>query len=266
MSVWTQGLPRMPTMSASRPRAGARLEVDGTKTNDTWIRILGALPQELLDQIRGMCPESCLWRYFSALERFPHLEPLLDRDTKTRWVSFEELGSWNRWDSVMSTSGSADLVRLSLDDFGIRSVEHKSDTDEEGTSPDSGIGYVVEHADTMKSFKCAIKVRGSYQTNSTRMRTLMYEPGPIHEADASRRQPTSGHGHEDLGYPESPAGGTDYVVFTTTQSGQNSLSQAPRPPWPDSLLLPRRHLRDPPSLHLGHKRRSCSVTGQPAPV
>lgn len=159
MSVWTQGLPRMPTISASRPRAGARLEVDGTKTNDTWIRILGALPQELIDQIRGMCPESCLWRYFSALERFPHLEPLLDRDTGTRWLSFEELGYWNRWDGVMSTSGSADLVRLSLDDLGIRSVEHKSATDGEGTSPDSGIGYVVEHVDTMKSCKYAIKVR-----------------------------------------------------------------------------------------------------------
>ncbi|UNI17431.1 hypothetical protein JDV02_003774 [Purpureocillium takamizusanense] len=160
--MWTRGVPRsIMAVSASPSRAFVRLGVDDAIDTDVvWLKRLRAFPQELLDQIYGMCHESCLWRYFSALGRFPLMEPLLDRDREATLLSLGELGSWNRWDGMTTSPSKASelLVRLCLDELGVVSVERVSADDDDTASPQhGGTGYIVERVDTMKGYTCAVK-------------------------------------------------------------------------------------------------------------
>ncbi|KAJ6440966.1 hypothetical protein O9K51_06759 [Purpureocillium lavendulum] len=160
IGLWTQGLPRMPAVSTARPQMMARMDVDteaGTTDADSWLCGIGRLPQELLDQIYDLCPESLLWRYSSALGRMPLLEPLLDRNGDTVRQSLGDLGSWNRWGVTEATSGPSKFVRLSIDDLGIRAVEQLPATPSEPITQGAGVWYTVEPVGSFKDYQCEAK-------------------------------------------------------------------------------------------------------------
>ncbi|ESZ91869.1 hypothetical protein SBOR_7734 [Sclerotinia borealis F-4128] len=140
------------------------------KEFSTFLHQVSKLPQELICMVESFCPESELWRSWSALAW-----PKTFHKKKISHRFLWEMGNWQRGDQSFSPRATAKFIYLSMDNQGLVQVKF---LEQQSVHQDSNHGwwYACLETSRVKSIKAKLKGGRIYLDRRPKNLTLWDTP------------------------------------------------------------------------------------------